>query len=155
MRIGIVGAENSHTAAVAKTLNNEKAGGNARVVAVWGETRAFAETAARDGHIPLIVKRPTDMIGKIDAVMVDHRHAKYHIPAAMAFIEAGIPAFVDKPFCYTVAEGWKLLQLARRKKVPVTSFSILPEQTSFKQDLFKQIKAAGKSPPSIPPVPVI
>lgn len=144
MRIGIVGAENSHTAAVARTLNVDKACGNARVVAVWGETPAFAEKAAQDGQIPLIVKRPADMIGKIDAVMVDHRHAKFHIPAVRPFIEAGIPAFVDKPFSYTVAEGWKLIQLARRKKVPVTSFSVLPEQTSFRQDLGKQIKAAGK-----------
>jgi len=144
IRIGIVGAENSHCPAVARTLNVGKACGRARVVAVWGETRAFAEKAAEAGQIPEIVKRPKDMIGGIDGVMVDHRHAKYHIPATIPFIEAGIPAFVDKPFSWTVAEGWKLLQLARKKGVPVTSFSVLPEQAAFKQDLVKQIRAAGR-----------
>ena len=142
MRIGIVGAENSHCAAVARTLNVQKACGRARVVAVWGETRAFAEKAAEAGQIPTIVKRAEEMIGQIDGVMVDHRHPKHHIPAATPFVEAGIPAFVDKPFAASVAEGWKFIQLARAKKVAVTSFSVIPEQASFR-DLLAQVKAAG------------
>ncbi len=143
LRIGIVGAENSHTAAIAKILNVEKACGKARVVAVWGETKKFAEEAAKQGQIPTIVKKPEEMIGMIDAVVVDHRHPKYHVPATIPFIEAKIPAFVDKPFSYRVKEGWKLIQLAKKNKVPLTSFSILPEQESFKKDLCKQIKSAG------------
>lgn len=144
MRIGIVGAENSHTIAVARTLNVRKACGRARVVAVWGETKAFAEKAAEQGRIPRIVRRPEEMIGSIDGVMVDHRHAKYHVPAVRPFIEAGIPAFVDKPFCYTLAEGWRLLKLARSKGVPVTSFSTIPEQAAFRKDLRKQVRSAGR-----------
>ena len=144
MRIGIVGAENSHCAAVAKTLNVDRACGRARVVAVWGEKRAFAEAAAGAAQIPTIVRRPEDMIGTIDGVMIDHRHAKHHIPAATPFVEAGIPAFVDKPFSWTVAEGWQLIQLARAKGVPVTSFSVLPEQEPFRKSFRKQIRAAGR-----------
>lgn len=144
MRIGIVGAENSHALAIAKTLNVQKACGRARVVAIWGETRAFAKATADAGKIPKIVRRPEDMIGMIDGVMVDHRHAKYHIPAVIPFIEARIPAFVDKPFSYRVSEGWKLLQLAKRKRVPVTSYSSLPEARWFTQDFRKQVRAAGK-----------
>jgi predicted dehydrogenase len=144
MRIGIVGAENSHTVAVAKTLNVNRSCGSARVVAVWGETKAFAQAAAENGQIPRIVKRPEDMIGEIDGVMVDHRHAKYHIPAVTPFIQAGIPAFVDKPFSYTLAEGWKFIQLARKRGVPVTSFSTIPLQEAFRTELKKQIEAAGK-----------
>lgn len=144
MRLGIVGAENSHTAKVAQTLNVQKACGEARVVAVWGETEEFARKAAQIGEIPLIVKRPEEMIAKIDAVMVDHRHAKYHVPATFPFIEAGIPAFVDKPFSYTVREGAELLKLARKKRVPITSFSVLPEQEGFRKDLLKQVRSAGK-----------
>jgi len=144
MRIGIVGAENSHTAAIARTLNVRKACGRARVVAVWGETKAFAVEAAEAGQIPRIVRRPEEMIGEIDGVMVDHRHAKHHMPAVRAFIEAGVPAFVDKPFSFTVREGWDLLKLARRKHVAVTSFSTIPEQAAFRQDLRKQVRSAGK-----------
>lgn len=143
MRLGIVGAENSHAAAVARTLNVEKACGKARAVAIWGETRAFAEAAAQMGQIPEIVRRPEDMIGKIDAVMVDHRHAKFHVPATIPFIEAGIPAFVDKPFSFSLKEGWQLIQLARKKGVPVTSFSTIPLQAAFVTNLKKQVRRAG------------
>jgi len=139
MRIGIVGAENSHCAAVARTLNVQKACGRARVVAVWGETRAFAEKAAEAGQIPEIVKRPEDMIGKIDGVMVDHRHAKYHLAAATPFVEAGVPAFVDKPFCFRLAEGKRFLALARRKRVAVTSHTMIISHRVFR-DYVKKAK---------------
>ena len=46
IRIGIIGAENSHTGAIAKTINIDKKVKGAKVVAVWGETRAFAKAAA-------------------------------------------------------------------------------------------------------------
>jgi hypothetical protein len=42
LNIGIVGAENSHTAAIAKVLNVEKRVPGVRVTHVWGETAAFA-----------------------------------------------------------------------------------------------------------------
>jgi hypothetical protein len=46
LNIGIVGAENSHTAAIAKVINVEKRVRGVRVTHVWGETKAFAEKAA-------------------------------------------------------------------------------------------------------------
>jgi predicted dehydrogenase len=144
MKIGIVGAENSHTVAVAKTLNIDKSCGSCRVTMLWGETRALAQKAACDGKIPEIVRKPEEMIGRVDGVMIDHRHAKYHIPVADIFVEAGIPVFVDKPFSYTVKEGWALLQKAAKKGVPVTSFSAIPEQSAYQKDFRKQIRAAGE-----------
>ena len=46
INIGIVGAENSHTVAIAKTLNIEKRVPGVRVVSVWGESRKHARDAA-------------------------------------------------------------------------------------------------------------
>ncbi len=131
MRIGIVGAENSHSAAIARTLNVRKAIRGASVDFLWGETDAFAQAAAEKGAIPTIVKSPRQMLGKIDALIVDHRHARHHLRAALPFLKAGIPVFVDKPFCYRSAEGKSFLALARRTKTPVTSFSTVPLQRSF------------------------
>ncbi|MGQ9632191.1 MAG: Gfo/Idh/MocA family protein [bacterium] len=131
IRIGIVGAENSHTVAIAKTLNVQKKVPGCRVVSVWGETPKFAEAAAKEGEIPTIVRTPEEMIGSVDAAIVDHRHPKYHLPSAWPLLEARIPLFIDKPFCYRVREGKKFLSRARELDVPVCSFSVLPKQASF------------------------
>ena len=131
MKIGIIGAENTHTAAIAHTLNVKGALKNASVDYVWGETEAFARAAAKKGNIPNIVVSPREMVGHVDGVVVDHRHARHHLKAARPFLDAGIPIFVDKPFCFRASEGKAFLQEARRRNVPVTSFSTLPLQRTF------------------------
>ncbi len=131
MIIGIIGSENSHTAAIATCINVDKDIEGFSVDYVWGESREFAEAAAQKGQIPNIVEQTTDMLGKIDALIVDHRHARYHLPAALPFIEAGIPSFIDKPFCYRSSEGRAFLAAARKAGTPVTSFSVVPHQQSF------------------------
>ncbi len=133
MKIGIIGSENSHTKAIAKTINIDQKIKGFSVDYVWGETGELAREASRDGQIPNIVKQPRQMLGKIDAVIVDHRHPKYHLKAVWPFMETGVPVFVDKPFCYRSAEGKQFLKTAKRKGTPVTSFSILTHQASFRR----------------------
>lgn len=140
IRIGIIGAENSHTITYGEIFNRDRKFPGCEVVGVWGETPAFAKTAAEKGHIPLIVKDPAEFKGRIDALIVDHRHAKYHLEAARPFVEAGIPTFIDKPFCYRVSEGQAFLAMARAKKTPVSSFSTVA-RGEVVNDLKAQIKA--------------
>lgn len=143
LRVGMVGAENSHTAAIARVLNVDKKIPGVRATHVWGETKAFARAAAEKGEIPTIVRTCQEMVGEVDAVVVDHRHGEDHLPAAMPFLEARVPLFIDKPFCYRRAQGRKFLARARQLKVPVCSFSTLPKQASFKQ-LQKDVKKLGR-----------
>jgi len=140
MKIGIIGSENSHTAAIAAIINIQKKIKGCSVDYVWGETPELARKAANDGQIPNIVKTPEQMLGKVDAVLCDHRHPKYHLKSVWPFVEAGIPAFVDKPFCYRAKEGKEFLKMAKKKGTPVTSFSVLTHQKTFSG--FKQ-KLAG------------
>lgn len=130
MRIGIVGAENSHTALIAGILNVDRAVPGFHVTHVWGETHEFAAKAARDSEIPCIVTDPGDMLTEVDAVIVDHRDGKHHASAARPFIEHGIPVFVDKPFCTDLEEGLSLVRLARGRNCAITSFSTLPLEQS-------------------------
>ena len=132
LRIGIVGAENSHCAAIAQLCNVERAV-SARVVSVWGEKRRFAEAAAEKGQIPEIVRDWRDMADRIDGVMIDHRHPGPHAEVAKYFIHAGVPTFIDKPFTHSLREAKSLWRLAERKRVPITSFSIIPNATNFDQ----------------------
>lgn len=139
IRIGIIGAENSHTIGYGQIFNRDRSFPGCEVVGVWGETEAFAQKAAAQGHIPWIVKDPAEFKGRIDALIVDHRHAKYHLEAAWPFVEAGIPTFIDKPFCYRVDEGRKFLAMAQAKRTPVSSFSTAARGEAI-DDLKKQVK---------------
>ena len=143
IRIGIIGAENSHTAGFGKMFNIDKKFPGAEVKYVWGETDAFAKAAMEKGGIPNQVKDPKEMMGKIDALIVDHRHPKYHLEAATPFVEAGIPTFVDKPFCYRAAEGKEFLDMAKKVETPVTSFSSIAHSNST-FDMKKQIAEMGE-----------
>ncbi len=140
IRIGIIGAENSHTVGYGQIFNRDRKFPGCEVVGVWGETPEFAKNAAEKGHIPWIVKDPAEFKGKIDALIVDHRHAKYHLEAARPFVEAGIPTFIDKPFCYRVSEGRAFLAMARTKKTPIGSFSTTA-RGEVVDDLKAQVKA--------------
>jgi len=143
LRIGIIGAENSHTIGFGRMFNIDKKFPAAEVRYVWGETDEFAHNAAEKGNIPHIVKDPQEMLGKIDALIVDHRHAKYHLEAATPFITEGIPTFIDKPFCYRAAEGEEFLALARKHGTPVTSYSTIAHSAST-FDMKKQVESMGK-----------
>lgn len=141
--IGIIGAENSHTVAIAKTINIDKLVSGFSVTHVWGETPDDAKDAQERGLIPNIVEDPEDLIGQVDAAIVDHRHPKYHLPAVRPLLEAKIPLFVDKPFCYRLDEGKEFLARARELDVPVCSFSVLPKQASFAQ-LQEDVRELGR-----------
>ena len=143
MKIGIIGTENSHTAAIAKVINVEKKIKGFSVDYVWGEAEEFTKAAVEAGQIPNVVSKPKEMLGKIDALIVDHRHPKYHLRAAEPFIKEGISVFIDKPFCYRVDEGREFLKLAKKYKASVTSFSVVPEQASFRR-FVKKLETAGK-----------
>jgi len=139
IRIGIIGAENSHTIGFGRMFNTDKKFPGMEVQYVWGETDEFAKNAMEKGNIPNQVKDPNEMLGKIDALIVDHRHPKYHLEPAIPFIKAKIPTFIDKPFCYRAAEGKEFLQLAKKTGTPVTSYSsIAHSDGTF--DLRKQVK---------------
>jgi predicted dehydrogenase len=139
IRVGIIGAENSHARGFGKMFNKDKKFPGVELLYVWGETDEFAKDAQKRGYIPNIVKDPMEMMGKIDALIVDHRHPKYHLEAALPFVKEGIPTFVDKPFCYRVAEGREFLEIARKVGTPVTSFSsIAHSDKTF--DMKKQIE---------------
>lgn len=143
LRIGIIGAENSHTAGFGKMFNIDKKFPGAEIKYVWGETDAFAKSTMEKGGIPNQVKDPLEMMGKIDALIVDHRHPKYHLEAAVPFVKAGIPTFIDKPFCYRAAEGKEFLEMARKVGTPVTSYSSI-SQSSATFDMMEQVKSMGE-----------
>ena len=154
-KIGIIGAENSHAMQIGKIINIRKMIPGVRVVAIWGETMMAARQRSKEVAIETVVREPRDMLGKVDAVMVDHRHGKFHLPAAWPFLKARIPMFIDKPFCYRLAEGKRFLREANTRKATVISLSamkVTDDFRAFKRDvrkLGKPIVAASWGPANI------
>tara|TARA_R110002012_G_scaffold97896_1_gene234877 strand:- start:1006 stop:1998 length:993 start_codon:yes stop_codon:yes gene_type:complete len=136
--IGIIGAENSHTRGFGKMFNLDKKFPGWEVKYVWGEKEEFAQLAKTEGGIPNIVKDPLEMMGKIDALIVDHRHGDLHLDAALPFVKARIPTFIDKPFCYSSQAAKIFLEMARAVGTPVTSYSSIAHSYAT-EDMRKQL----------------
>jgi len=130
MNIGIIGAENSHAAAMARHLNVEKLCRGFRVTHLWGETKAFARRTAEAGEIPNIVADPAEMLGQVDGVMIDHRDGKHHVPAARPFVMARVPVFIDKPLCTSLAQARRFLAFRKQCRCPVMTTSSIPRTRS-------------------------
>lgn len=134
LKVGIIGSENSHSLAFAKLMNVDKKVREGKAVAIWGEEPALAEKVATEAKIPQIINKPEELVGQVDVAIVDHRHAKFHAPAATPLVKAGIPVLVDKPFTWTVAEGKRLLDLAEKSNTLVTSYSCVRYSDGFLKD---------------------
>lgn len=127
-RVGILGAENSHAMAFTEIFNGLKPElkeefSDVRVVAVGGKYPEENRKVFERGGLDLLVDRPEDMLGQVDAVMVTARDGRQHFPYAKPFIEAGIPAFIDKPFTRDTQEALQLIRLAQEKNVPLVGGS--------------------------------
>lgn len=124
-RVGIIGSENSHAMAFSEifNLNNKEQYPDIQVVAIYGEDQAVSE-AVRD-KCGTVIMTPEEMLGKVDAVMVTSRDGALHAKYARPFIEAGIPAFVDKPLTREVEDAVELMRLAKEKGVPIVGGSSL------------------------------
>lgn len=62
-----------------------------------GDGGFAAEHVAACSLIPTVVRRPEDVIGEVDAVVIATDRGSEHVARCRPFVEAGLPIFVDKP----------------------------------------------------------
>ena len=85
----------------------------ARVTHIWTQDADLSEHIATAAYIEHIVDSYTDLIGKVDAVLLARDDADKHISLARPFLEAGIPIYVDKPLALSRKEAETLISLQR------------------------------------------
>ncbi len=169
IRLGILDFDTSHCTAFTTRFNNvgvaedQFVQGAKVVIGCPGESTLapkfipqYTEAMKKLG-VPLVDK-PEEMIGKVDAMLIEAVDGTVHYERAKPFLEAGLPCFIDKPFTCSVADAKKIIALAEKKKVAIFSSSSLryaPEVVEFTQDP-KPGKLVGcmvYCPASLSPIP--
>lgn len=144
LSIGIVGSDNSHALAYSSLLNLEQiAGDDARATCIWGQEPARTQEVAEKALIDHIVTSLDEMIGQVDAVMVEDRHGGLHAEHALPFLERGIPVFVDKPLALSLADCGRIIATANANDAWLTSFSSLRTCAST-ESLARQVNEIGE-----------
>ncbi len=153
MRIGIVGLDTSHVVQFTMRLNHvdieeEQWVEGAQIVAGFPGTSKVTDddtraeyTATVAGYGVELVDAPEELIGMIDAAMIEFQEGAKHLEAARPFLEAGLPVFVDKPFTCSVGDARALAELAEANDVPVFSSSSLRYVLEIQQLKTEQDKA--------------
>lgn len=149
-RIGILGTENSHADGFSEIFNGFREDcreefSDMQVTAVGGLYPEASRALCEKYRIETILNDPKEMARHVDAVMVTARDGRYHGMYARPFLEAGIPAFIDKPFTSDPAEAAALARLARERKVPLTGGSSL----KYCADVIRAGEFAAANAPSV------
>ena len=169
IRLGMLDFDTSHSVAFTQRFNrtgvaeDQFVDGAKVVIGCPGESTlapkmipGYTETMKKLG-VPL-VEKPEEMIGKVDAMLIEAVDGTVHWDRAKPFLEAGIPCYIDKPFACSTADAKKIIDLAEKKKVPVFSSSSLryaPEVVEFNAapPVGKLIGCTVWSPASLSPIP--
>ncbi len=99
MKIAILGVENSHADAFGQLVKENPNYSDIEIVGIYSEDEDAVKRIIDAGYATYAAKSPDEFVGKVDGVLVTARHGNNHYKYAMPYVKAGIPCFIDKPFC--------------------------------------------------------
>ena len=150
LKFGILDFDTSHAVEFTKRLNHigtEKdkdqwVDGGKVVIGCPGESKLSPERIPgfteqmKKFEVPLVDK-PTDMIGKVDVMLIEAVDGSVHYERAKPFLEAGIPCFVDKPFACSRRRRTEDRRSGRQEEaaaVLVVVAALRPELVDYMKD---------------------
>ena len=155
IKVGIVDFDTSHVTAFTQRINHididsDQWVNGAKVTigcpgySLLSPERIPGHTQQMQEYGVLLVDTPEEIIGQVDAVMIESVDGSVHYDRTLPFLEAGIPVFIDKPLACSLEHAKALADLARNRSVPIFSSSSLryaPEVTEIQkgQDKLGQI----------------
>ena len=131
-KIAILGTENSHARAFCNLIyKGAPANGfvpyaDFEVIGLCGDSAEENELLREiTGGKAEISDNGDKWVDEVDAVMVTARHGGKHLAYAKKYIEAGKPAFIDKPITIDPEEALELVRIAKKNNVPLCGGSSL------------------------------
>jgi predicted dehydrogenase len=152
-RIGIIGLDTSHSIAFAKALNAKDAAvvfQGYKVVAAfpYGSRDILSSSERIPGYTEEVQKYGVEIVGsitellkKVDFVMLETNDGRLHLEQALEVIQAGKSMFVDKPVTASLSDAIILYETARSHNVPIFSSSSLRYITGIEELLNGKIGA--------------
>lgn len=104
--------------------------GGAKVTHIWTDNPDDAPKVAGASLIPHIVRRPEEVIGAVDAVIIATDIGGEHAERCKPFIEAGLPVFIDKPLTDNESDLRQFAKWAEEGK-PILSSSCMRYAKEF------------------------
>ena len=112
-----------------------------RIARLWDEDREVAEVMSEVFYgKPRVCDTIDEVSDDVDMVLIAdcNGDGSDHLKLARPSLEKRVPTFVDKPFAYDIKDAVAIVDLARKRRTPVLSLSILrnvPEATLFSRRL--------------------
>ena len=125
MKIAILGVENSHADAFGKLVKEDPKYKDIEIVGIYSEDEEATKRIIDAGYATYAAKSPDEFVGQVDGVVVTARHGNNHHKYAMPYVKAGIPCFIDKPFCADLALAKELAAEAEKNNVLLCGGSCL------------------------------
>lgn len=114
MKIAVLGAENTHIDEIGKIIcENPTLYGDIKIAGVYSNEPDAVNRIIKKGYTDYAAQSYDEFVGKVDAAMVIARHGDNHLKYALPYIKAGIPCFIDKPFCANYKDALLLANTAK------------------------------------------
>jgi predicted dehydrogenase len=84
-----------------------------QVTHIWTQNSDISEHIAKASNIKYVVNEFTDMLGKVDGLLLARDDAENHYQFAKPFLIAGVPIYIDKPIATTLPKAQALYDLEK------------------------------------------
>ena len=121
-KIAIIGCENSHAEGFLQIIQREYP--DIQVLGVHIEYPGEAEKLHEKFGIPVMASSDA-LVGQLDGLIITARHGGRHYPLAKAYLNDGIPIFIDKPTTTTEEDARAFAAELSQRGIRVCGGSVL------------------------------
>lgn len=138
-KIAIIGCENSHAKTFLKIIQQEYP--DVQVLGVHSEYPGAAEKLREEFGVPVMASCDA-LVGQLDGLVITARHGARHYPLTKAYLDDGIPMFIDKPVTVSEEDAREFAAELTRRGIRVCGGSML-KHAGYIQEL-KSLVRSGK-----------